>query len=108
MVTIVMPAYNEADIIELTVREWYDQVVARLPGSEVIVVDDCSKDNTRSVLEELQRKLPALRVMSPERNGGHGKALRFGFEHVTQPFVFQTDSDRQHTPADFWSLWSLR
>jgi len=108
MVSIVMPAYNEEEIIEKTVQEWYEGVVGRIPGSELIVVNDCSKDGTLAVLERLAQAIPALRPLTPSRNGGHGKALRFGFDHVTQDWVFQTDSDRQHIPADFWRLWEKK
>jgi glycosyltransferase involved in cell wall biosynthesis len=108
MLSIVMPAYNEADIIESAVREWYDEVVSRVPGSEMIVVDDCSKDATGAVLDSLAKKLPQLRVIRPAQNGGHGKALRFGFQNAGQEWVFQTDSDRQHLPTDFWSLWESK
>ena len=108
MLSIVMPAYNEEEIIEATVREWFEEVVSRIPGAELIVVNDCSKDHTGGVLTRLAKEMPALRPLTPERNGGHGKALRFGFSHVTQEWVFQTDSDRQHLPSDFWKLWELR
>src|ERR1019366_5675204 len=100
MLSIVMPAYNEGDIIEKTVREWYDEVIRRIPGSEIIVVDDCSKDNTREVLARLAREIPALRPLTSPANGGHGKALRYGFDHVQRDWIFQTDSDRQHVTAD--------
>lgn len=108
MLSIVMPAYNEEEIIEATVREWFDEVVSRIPGAELIVVNDCSKDKTGDVLARLATEIPALRPLTPERNGGHGKALRFGFDHVSREWVFQTDSDRQHLPSDFWKLWGLR
>jgi glycosyltransferase involved in cell wall biosynthesis len=108
MVSIVMPAWNEAEIIEACVREWYDEVIARIPGSEIIVVDDCSTDATGSIVSALGQQLPGVRCVRPARNGGHGKALRFGFDNATQPLVFQTDSDRQHLPADFWKLWDAR
>ncbi len=108
MLSIVMPAYNEADIIALAVREWHDEVIAKVPGSEIIVVDDCSKDGTGAVLDDLAGQMPALRVVRPARNGGHGKAVRLGFEHAAREFVFQTDSDRQHVPSDFWKLWPFR
>jgi glycosyltransferase involved in cell wall biosynthesis len=52
--------------------------------------------------------LAELRVLRPERNGGHGRALRFGYRHVSNDYVFQTDSDRQHLPAEFFSLWDAR
>jgi len=108
MVSIVMPAYNEEEIIEKTVREWLGEVISRLPGAELIVVNDCSKDMTGGVLARLAREIPALRPLTPERNGGHGKALRYGFDQVTQDWVFQTDSDQQHIPSDFWILWEQR
>ena len=108
MVSIVMPAYNEHDIIGTTVDEWYGEVVSRIPGAELIVVDDCSKDATGEVLAERARRMPQLRVVRPTRNGGHGKALRLGFQHARCDFVFQTDSDRQHLPEEFWKLWERR
>jgi glycosyltransferase involved in cell wall biosynthesis len=103
-----MPAYNEEEVIEKTVREWHLEVTARIPGSELIVVDDCSKDKTGAVLARLAREIPSLRPMTTGRNGGHGKALRYGFDHVCQDWVFQTDSDRQHLPTDFWKVWDRR
>jgi dolichol-phosphate mannosyltransferase len=107
MVSIVMPAWNEAEIIGLSVREWHAEVISKIPGSELIVVDDCSTDGTGGAVRALALELPGVRCVSPERNGGHGKALRFGFTHAKQPFIFQTDSDRQHLPSDFWKVWEL-
>lgn len=103
-----MPAWNEAEIIEASVREWYDEVVSRISGAQLIVVDDCSTDATGDIVRELGKQLPGVVCVRPERNGGHGAALRVGFDHATLPFVFQTDSDRQHLPAEFWKLWNLR
>jgi len=108
MLSVVMPAYNEGDIIEKTVREWHAEVISKIPNSELIVVNDCSKDNTGAVLAALALELPQLRPLTPERNGGHGKALRYGLDRAAQEWVFQTDSDRQHYPADFWKLWEIR
>ena|ERR1017187_963670 len=108
MVSIVMPAYNEAEIIESCVREWHAEVVSRIPGSELIVVDDCSRDGTGDIVMRLSSELPGLRCVRPPCNGGHGPALRVGFEAARFPWVFQTDSDRQHLPSDFWKLWELR
>ena len=106
--SIVMPAYNEAENIEPGVLEWYEAVVSRVSGAEMIVVDDCSRDDTGGRLRSLAARLPALRVLATPVNGGHGPALRFGLEHASGEFVFHTDSDRQHTPDDFWALWERR
>src|SRR5712692_4390763 len=108
MVSIVMPVFNEADIIAATVTEWYAEVIARLPGSELIMVNDCSTDRTGAVLESLVAEFPCLRVVCTPHNGGHGRAIRFGFQQAIGGFVFQTDSDRQHLPGEFWKVWEVR
>lgn len=108
MLTVVMPSYNEEQIIEDCVREWHSEVVARIPGAELLVVDDCSTDATGSILDRLSHELPGVRSIRPLQNGGHGRALRFGFHHISNEFVFQTDSDRQHKAAEFWRLWGVR
>ena len=108
VLTIVMPAYNEEDLIAAAVTEWHTEVIARLPGSRLLVVDDCSTDGTSEVLRSLAQSLPGICVLRQETNGGHGRAVLAGFRQATSEFIFQTDSDRQHPPADFWRLWGLR
>ncbi len=108
MVSIVMPAWNEAELIERCVREWYQEVVSKIPGAELIVVDDCSTDSTGDIVIALGQELSGVRCVRPARNGGHGKALRVGFDHAKHSLVFQTDSDRQQLPSDFWKVWELR
>jgi glycosyltransferase involved in cell wall biosynthesis len=106
--SILMPAHNEADHIEASVMEWHDQVVSLVPDSELVVVDDCSTDGTGARLDALSERLPLLRILRTPANGGHGQAVRFGLDRCAGEFVFQTDSDRQHTPADFAAVWARR
>jgi glycosyltransferase involved in cell wall biosynthesis len=106
--SIVMPAHNEADHIEQCVAEWHDRVVSPIGEAELIVVDDCSTDGTGARLESLTGRYPGLRVLRTPGNAGHGGAVRFGLDRCRGDFVFQTDSDRQHTPADFDALWRRR
>lgn len=106
--SIVMPAYNEGPHIEACVTEWHHAVASRIPGTEVVVVDDCSIDDTGVRLASLAARLPAIRVLRTPSNAGHGPAVRLGLDHATGTFVFQTDSDRQHDPDDFWALWKRR
>lgn len=108
MITVVMPAYNEADIIEASVREWAAVVVDRIPGSRILVVDDCSTDGTGAVLDRLAVELPWLGVVRPPQNGGHGRATRLGLDTATTEWVFQADSDRQIPVTEFLDLWAVR
>jgi glycosyltransferase involved in cell wall biosynthesis len=106
--TILMPAYNEQEIIAGAVKEWYTEVVTKLPNTILLVVDDCSTDGTESVLAQLVQTMPGVEYLRRMTNGGHGQAILFGFQNVRTEFVFQTDSDRQHRPDEFWRLWELR
>jgi len=106
--SIVMPAHNEAPHIERCVSEWIDSVVSKLPHAELIVIDDCSTDETALRLHSLESRYPQLRVLQTPTNVGHGRAIRMGLDSTAGEFVFQTDSDRQHSPEDFWPLWAER
>ena len=106
--SIVMPAHNEAAHIEQCVSEWLAAVVSQLPDAELVIVDDCSTDGTGGRLETLALRTPQLRVVRTPVNMGHGPAVRLGLDGSRGEFVFQTDSDRQHSPHDFWALWQQR
>jgi dolichol-phosphate mannosyltransferase len=108
MVSIVIPAWNEEDIIERCLRQWFDEVLVKIPFSEIVIVDDCSSDRTAMIADNLVTAMSGVRCIRSTKNTGHGPALRTGFDHASQPFIFQTDSDLQITPSDFWRLWEKR
>ena len=84
--SVVIPVFNERATIEELLR----RVQATGLPTEVIVVDDCSTDGTRELLQELAGS-GAFRLLLHERNGGKGKALRTGFE-VAQVDIALLDS----------------
>lgn len=90
---IVLPAYNEADSVGSVVAE----VLAKLPGAKILVVDDGSADNTTAV----GRAAGALVATLPF-NLGVGGAMRVGFRYALEngfACVVQVDADGQHDPA---------
>lgn len=102
-VSIVMPVYNE--------REYITQVIQRVVDTgiptELVAVDDFSKDGTRDVLKKLEAnwKGPcSLRLLFHERNMGKGAALRTGFAHVTGDIVIIQDADFEYDPKDYPKL----
>jgi glycosyltransferase involved in cell wall biosynthesis len=103
-----MPVYNEAGVIADVVGELGRDVVARLDGAEVVVVDDGSTDATPALLDELAASHDWLTVIHAESNQGHGPSLREAFEASAGEWLFQMDSDGQQVAGELWDLWALR
>lgn len=104
--SLVMPVYNEGPVIEKVVREFCKDVLRFFPKKEFIVVNDRSTDNTLEVLRNLEQKMDCLKVISLEKNSGHGVALRTAYEASRGDLVFHCDSDDQYVPKDFWLLYN--
>lgn len=107
---IVIPAYNEEMNIRKTAEEWHRIAVSTGRDSRLVVVDDGSRDRTREVLESLRESCPQLVALHKE-NGGHGAAVLFGYRYAIRQgadYIFQTDSDGQTVPEEFWRLWEER
>jgi cellulose synthase/poly-beta-1,6-N-acetylglucosamine synthase-like glycosyltransferase len=82
-ISVVIPAYNEEDSIESTVRSLYDQT---LRPKNVIVVDDCSTDGTPEICQRLKKELGDTFIyIRRERNSGKASNISF----VTKEFVEQ-------------------
>lgn len=102
-VSILMPVYNESDIIEDVVREWHTDVCQFLPPGSELVFDDCSNDGTREILYKLQKEFPYLKVNESKKDGFFKSCLRlYGLAQC--PLVFFTDSDGQYIPSEFWKI----
>jgi dolichol-phosphate mannosyltransferase len=112
LLSIVMPAYNEQDCIEKVVYNWTTFLKTKFPNDNttLIVINDGSKDNTKVLLDELDKKVDNLTVVH-QKNGGHGNAVVNGYRkalEVGSEYVFQTDSDDQFVSEDFDKLWDKR
>ena len=107
---IVMPAFNEEAKIEAVVSQWHPLVEKIGSDSRLVVMDDGSKDHTYEKLKDLQKKFPQLVGVTKE-NEGHGatvlRAYHYAVDHGAD-YVFQTDSDGQTLPEEFWPLWENR
>jgi glycosyltransferase involved in cell wall biosynthesis len=102
LLSVVMPCYNERDTIEEIIR----RVLAVPIRTELIVVDDGSKDGTRDILTRLQQELQFKLVFQPA-NAGKGSALRRGFEEVSGHLVVIQDADLEYSPEEFPELIEL-
>ena len=107
---IVRPAYNEEENIEAVVAQWHPVVETIGKESRLVVMDDGSKDHTYERLRRLQDRYPQLTAVT-KPNEGHGgtvlRAYRYAIERGAD-YIFQTDSDGQTLPEEFWPLWENR
>jgi glycosyltransferase involved in cell wall biosynthesis len=102
LLSVVMPAYNEQDTIEEMVR----RVLAVPIRTELIVVDDGSRDGTRDILSRLAGEL-SFKLVFQLKNAGKGSALRRGFQEVTGDLVVIQDADLEYSPEEFPELITL-
>ena len=91
--SVVIPAYNEADGIGPTLAELGRVLAASGIDHELVVVDDGSSDATAQVVRELTAAMPALRLVRHETNRGYGAALKSGIRAARAPVVAITDAD---------------
>ncbi len=98
VLSVVMPCFNERGSIETIV----DRVLGSPYTAELVVVDDCSTDGTRELLEKVDD--PRVRIVLHDRNQGKGAALRTGFASVAGEYVIVQDADLEYDPADYEAL----
>ena len=97
--SIVIPVYNEA----ATISKIVDLVRSVDVGLEkdILLVDDCSRDGTREVLEKLGQAGADLKVLFHAVNQGKGAALRTGFGAATGDVVLIQDADLEYDPKEY-------
>jgi glycosyltransferase involved in cell wall biosynthesis len=98
--SVVIPVYKEIRTIHEIVR----QVRAVPINKQIILVDDCSTDGTRELLQEWSRTEPDLTIAFHEKNQGKGAALRTGFALATGQIIIVQDADLEYDPAEYPKL----
>lgn len=107
---IVIPAYNESENIREVVREWHSIVKKINKESRLVIINDGSKDDTYDVLKDLADTYKQLTPVT-KKNSGHGGTVLYGYKYALKNhanYVFQTDSDGQTRPEEFWQMWEER
>jgi glycosyltransferase involved in cell wall biosynthesis len=97
LLSVIMPCYNEAESLPLILAKVRAVPIAK----EIIVVDDCSSDNTPAVLAAELLNDPHMRVVRHERNRGKGAAVRTGIAQASGDIVIIQDADLEYDPNDY-------
>jgi glycosyltransferase involved in cell wall biosynthesis len=101
LVSVLMPAYNEAD----TIAEIVERIRAAPYTTEIICVDDCSTDGTRAILAQLLADGKIHQAIYQERNRGKGAAVRAAIAASHGDIVIVQDADLEYSPADWPTLF---
>ena len=101
--TVIVPAYNEGKTISIILDKVRSSESAFDIEKEIIVVNDCSRDDTKTVVERFINEHPGmhLRLVSHEVNRGKGAAIRTGIKHATGDCVIIQDADLEYDPGEF-------
>ncbi len=94
--SVIIPAYNVSGIIGRAIRSAAAQT---LPPLDILVIDDCSTDNTVEVVKALARDLPSIRLLSTPVNGGPSAARNVGLREAKADWIALLDADDAWKPG---------
>ena len=101
--SIVIPAYNEAATIHLILDKISEVDLIGGLQKEIIIVNDCSKDDTEGAIQRYQSSRPELNIVyfRHEKNKGKGAALHTGIAIATGEYLIIQDADLEYDPKEY-------
>lgn len=110
--SIIIPAYNEANTIFMLLEKVHSTRLVHDTGKEIVVINDCSKDNTEEEIQRFVRTYPNCPVIYHKQplNQGKGAAIRAGIQKITGDWTIIQDADLEYDPEDYNPLleWMVK
>jgi dolichol-phosphate mannosyltransferase len=101
--SVIIPCYNEKATLQSCIQRVMNIANAELI-LEIIIVDDCSTDDSLSMAHDLATQQPGIRVLAHSKNMGKGAAIRSGIAEASGDFVAIQDADLEYDPRDLLRL----
>ncbi len=98
LLSVIIPCYNEEEVIEETYKRLKNVLEQNKIHYELIFINDGSSDNTLSILENLSTKDNKVKIISFSRNFGHQPAVSAGIEYCMGNYAVIIDADLQDPP----------
>jgi dolichol-phosphate mannosyltransferase len=107
LLSIVIPACNEAGCVASAVEHLYVELRLKNVPHEIVVVDDGSTDATWQVLTDVQTRIPTLRPVHNPGPNGFGRAIIFGLDHMQGDAAVVMMADESDDCRDVVTYWKL-
>ncbi len=104
MISLLILAYNEEKNIKDTIFSYIDDF------SEIIIINDCSTDNTKKIIEDISKGNDHITLINNKKNLGAGKSFQIGVENFKKtgiPYLIKVDGDGQFRKKDILKIKSM-
>ena len=105
-ISIIVPAFNEESTISIIADKLLNLYLVNNIKKEIIIVDDCSTDNTDNLIQNIIKSNPTAEIIyiKHEKNLGKGAAIHSGIKNATGDYLIIQDADLEYDPSEINKL----
>ena len=105
-ISIIVPAFNEESTISIIADKLLNLYLVNNIKKEIIIVNDCSTDNTEHLIQNIIKSNPAaeIKYIKHEKNAGKGAAIHSGIKNATGDYLIIQDADLEYDPSEMNKL----